>query len=399
MLARGKKGCGKVGLRGRGRRRALRGAAGEPFETPSSGPSGSLRRIRGATLVLVAVRRLKRTAPEPRWRGFGTAGIEASAATEKVAECWNPRCSLGSSPGPQEGPTEMRVPIRIVMAAAALSGVAALAVPSLEASQAPPAPAKVPQVTAEELAALTAELDLLGEELETAQQAYYRKLGELYAPYREREPNAEEEAELRKQIEAIADPSKSFVPRFEALAVRARGTVVAAKAWLRVVGLDAEAEAPTPEGAKPAERAFDRALRVLIGEHIEREELAELASTLGEWNSSLEQHTALMTALREKSPHAMVKAAATRSLAQRFASSDPERAKALYRELATNYADIDAGWGGTFGAIAERALYELEHLQVGMVAPDFEATDENGVKFKVSDYHGKVVVLDFWGFW
>jgi peroxiredoxin len=34
-----------------------------------------------------------------------------------------------------------------------------------------------------------------------------------------------------------------------------------------------------------------------------------------------------------------------------------------------------------------------------MVAPDFEASDENDVKFKVSDYRGKVVVLDFWGFW
>jgi cytochrome oxidase Cu insertion factor (SCO1/SenC/PrrC family) len=32
-------------------------------------------------------------------------------------------------------------------------------------------------------------------------------------------------------------------------------------------------------------------------------------------------------------------------------------------------------------------------------APDFEAVDENGVKFKLSDYRGKVVVLDFWGFW
>jgi cytochrome oxidase Cu insertion factor (SCO1/SenC/PrrC family) len=86
-------------------------------------------------------------------------------------------------------------------------------------------------------------------------------------------------------------------------------------------------------------------------------------------------------------------------LAERLASSDPERAKALYRELVANYAELDAGWGGTFGAVAERALYELEHLQVGMVAPEFEASDENGVKFKVSDYRGKVVVLDFWGFW
>jgi hypothetical protein len=38
-------------------------------------------------------------------------------------------------------------------------------------------------------------------------------------------------------------------------------------------------------------------------------------------------------------------------------------------------------------------------LVVGCRAPDFEATDLAGVKFKLSDYRGKVVVLDFWGFW
>jgi hypothetical protein len=38
-------------------------------------------------------------------------------------------------------------------------------------------------------------------------------------------------------------------------------------------------------------------------------------------------------------------------------------------------------------------------LEVGNRAPDFEAKDIEGVAFKLSDYRGKVVVLDFWGFW
>jgi hypothetical protein len=38
-------------------------------------------------------------------------------------------------------------------------------------------------------------------------------------------------------------------------------------------------------------------------------------------------------------------------------------------------------------------------LEVGHRAPDFEAKDIEGVAFKLSDYRGKVVVLDFWGFW
>ncbi len=44
-------------------------------------------------------------------------------------------------------------------------------------------------------------------------------------------------------------------------------------------------------------------------------------------------------------------------------------------------------------------IFELVHLGLGRVAPDFVAEDQDGVKFKLSDYRGKVVVLDFWGFW
>ena len=36
---------------------------------------------------------------------------------------------------------------------------------------------------------------------------------------------------------------------------------------------------------------------------------------------------------------------------------------------------------------------------VGQAAPNFTAVDQDGKKFSLSDYRGKVVVLDFWGFW
>jgi hypothetical protein len=38
-------------------------------------------------------------------------------------------------------------------------------------------------------------------------------------------------------------------------------------------------------------------------------------------------------------------------------------------------------------------------LFVGNRAPDFEAVDVHDKRFKLSDYRGKIVALDFWGFW
>jgi cytochrome oxidase Cu insertion factor (SCO1/SenC/PrrC family) len=40
-----------------------------------------------------------------------------------------------------------------------------------------------------------------------------------------------------------------------------------------------------------------------------------------------------------------------------------------------------------------------EGFEVGDRAPEIEGEDLDGVKFKLSDYRGKVVVIDFWGNW
>lgn len=50
-------------------------------------------------------------------------------------------------------------------------------------------------------------------------------------------------------------------------------------------------------------------------------------------------------------------------------------------------------------AQAKDALFEIENLQVGCKSPEIEGVDTDGVPFKLSDYRGKVVLLDFWGFW
>jgi hypothetical protein len=52
--------------------------------------------------------------------------------------------------------------------------------------------------------------------------------------------------------------------------------------------------------------------------------------------------------------------------------------------------------------LAEQAKRQLEDIKVrgiGKPAPDIKGTDLDGKEFKLSDYKGKVVLLDFWGFW
>jgi len=51
------------------------------------------------------------------------------------------------------------------------------------------------------------------------------------------------------------------------------------------------------------------------------------------------------------------------------------------------------------GAGAGVAGGEGEGLEVGNTAPEIAGKDSAGKEFKLSDYRGKVVLIDFWGFW
>lgn len=51
------------------------------------------------------------------------------------------------------------------------------------------------------------------------------------------------------------------------------------------------------------------------------------------------------------------------------------------------------------GDRCESTLFEIRNLMIGKTAPDIEGEDLDGEAFKLSDYRGKVVVIDFWGDW
>lgn len=171
----------------------------------------------------------------------------------------------------------------------------------------------------------------------------------------------------------------------------------------------------------------DSAIEQLFDKYIEREELKDLCSAIAGGMPTQQTEQRLKT-LIEKSPHDDVKGMATYTLAGYLArlpdmvefADDPRLAKALgedgvaylkgftqdddavealYESVMTSYADVKGPRNTLLSERAEKALFALRYLAIGKVAPDIEGEDVDGESFKLSDYRGKVVMLDFWGDW
>jgi hypothetical protein len=67
------------------------------------------------------------------------------------------------------------------------------------------------------------------------------------------------------------------------------------------------------------------------------------------------------------------------------------RIEKLFERAVNEYGDVQFR-GGTVGETAKLELYDIHHLAIGKVAPDIEGKDQDGTKFKLSDYRGKVVL-------
>src|SRR5262245_28860394 len=70
--------------------------------------------------------------------------------------------------------------------------------------------------------------------------------------------------------------------------------------------------------------------------------------------------------------------------------------EAVFEQAAEKYGDVQLPFGGTVGDNAKMELFAIRHLAVGKEAPGIEGLDQNGVRFRLSDYRGKVVLLYFW---
>jgi hypothetical protein len=158
----------------------------------------------------------------------------------------------------------------------------------------------------------------------------------------------------------------------------------------------------------PTSPAVKKAIDVLARDYVTKPEIAEICAGLANTETDGVEH--LLQAVLGKNPNHTVQGQACLGLAKhhkRLADEEKNKAEAdkqlalaekYFDRVVKDFADVK-GRGGTIGENAKQELFEIQHLAVGMVAPETAGEDSSGKKFKLSDYRGKVVVLDFWAGW
>ena len=144
------------------------------------------------------------------------------------------------------------------------------------------------------------------------------------------------------------------------------------------------------------------AAKMIAKHHADRDDLGLFCQSLV-YSESDDAQT-LMEYVGEKSPHRNVRGQATLALARnvmyRARGDEEQQAKAekLFVRVVEQYGDLTSR-GRTLADSANGSLFEVRNLAIGKVAPEVEGQDVDGVDFKLTDYRGKVVVIDFWGDW
>jgi hypothetical protein len=205
---------------------------------------------------------------------------------------------------------------------------------------------------------------------------------------------------------------------------------VALDALVQVVTQEIWLENNTSHPGRGKDNLEARAIAILLRDHVRSDQLGEACRRMS-GGFSKECEAFLRTAL-EKNPHKEVRGLACLRLAQflrgRAQRLDllrerPDMARryealfgkdyldvlqrqdrgtalqeveALFERAADRYGDVKPPFGGTVGEQARAELYEIRHLSLGKDAPDIEGEDQDGKRFKLSDYRGKVVLLYFW---
>ena len=235
---------------------------------------------------------------------------------------------------------------------------------------------------------------------------------------------AKTDQEKRNLVQEKYPQPQSYARRFLEIAESAPQDPAAVDALIWIV----QHARGTPED----NRAIDR----LAASHAEDSRLGEVAARLVHSESSSAEK--LIRVILEKNPSREVKGRACLALAQKFKQqaetvrslkTDPnvaqryeayyknqglgseltalrqkdsdalaKEAEAMFERAASEFADVNH-FRGTVGKAAQAELNEIRNLGIGKPAPEITGQDIDGQPFKLSNYKGKVVVVDFWGDW
>ena len=218
-----------------------------------------------------------------------------------------------------------------------------------------------------------AQYTALAKEFDTARQEFFK----LYQ-------TAKDDAERQKLVtEKYPQPAK-FAAKFADLAAKNPKDPAAVDALVWIV--------TNVRVGKEAEQA----IKALTTDHIQSEKLGAVCQSL--MYSSSPGGEKILRDVLEKSPHRAVQGQACYSLARQLSQRSPAEAEKYFNQVIEKFGDAKH-YRGTLGDAAKSDLFEMHNLAIGKTAPDIEGVDVDGVKFKLSDYRGKVVVIDFWGDW
>ncbi|MFQ5506003.1 MAG: hypothetical protein ACE5F1_14580 [Planctomycetota bacterium] len=227
--------------------------------------------------------------------------------------------------------------------------------------------------------------EALHREFVKAKCDYMEKLNELVAS--EEYEKLREEGDykgLRKLITKLKRPGKGFVERFAEAAKPYEGTKEELP-FLRWIAQNA----PKPERRR-------KAMRALLDRHIDKALWTELVAQTRVFGS---EAPAILDRLIEKSPHQDVKIWARYTRCQMTLRDKGADAKSREKARAELQAIVADAPESTPALMIQAPEFKKGRLQIGMVAPDIQGEDVDGIRFRLSDYRGKVVVLDFWGDW
>lgn len=221
-------------------------------------------------------------------------------------------------------------------------------------------------------------------EYEGLRKEFDQALRGFYQAYSELKTDAE-----RKSLWAdpVRNPELAFAPRFRAFAERAGKHPAAAAAWSWLM----------QKTEDPQEQA--QIVARMLAEFLNAPAIADFAADLpmAEWTLGRPKTVEALRTIRAKSQDSGGRLAAALSLGRLLTAGSHETEKTeghtLLEEVVRTAPDSPGAQQAT------HLLFELDHLQIGMIVPEIAGVDSAGQAFHLSDYRGKVVVLDFWGFW